>query len=573
MDLATLTLAFISGFPISQLTPASPHRSSPLANPPIQAGDRRRPGSGKIAIPRKASHHAHSPSSPLASQTHSHSPSNAHQHAHHSPHSPHSPRASIATHAAHSASPPSSSPLSRSHPLLGSYPLSLLHARMATHKSHCASQFALRVRAIATKPGCPGPRAPTPLVIPFSATYYDLVGEDEPHCGPVPSHSPWVADVDLEAHFFAQYAGEAESSDKEKAEPPAYPGYRVPQVGQLQLLIKTPTTAVHAFVVPYDLSTLAPGARLLARERTYVSAAPPSPSPSQNQGADTGGDEASPNSPSQTPAQGQSQPPARESLRYAVQLQFACVPDADADGGVAYYVGRTLKLVFTSSPPESGCAIRNERADEVVPPATATPTSAKHTMRGSALRKSISSATPLLSPSPSPSPSAPSAASTSPAAKSSSPSSSPLSRTPQPSSPPSPAPTASRRRSSIEASTEWAQVRAQWRMRAAKAAAVARGFDPPTSRPVSPVPAAPSPRSLLSALAPDGERRDSPDRPGSEEGRSSDGDKGDADAPTSAKPARPTTSRTPSVAGSARRRLSREERELSERLRAMDLGG
>ncbi|BEJ14792.1 hypothetical protein CspHIS471_0405590 [Cutaneotrichosporon sp. HIS471] len=391
----------------------SPHRSSPLSNPPIQ-GDGRR--ARKIAIPRKASHHAHSPS--------------------------------------------------------------LLHARMAAHKPHCASQFAVRVRAVAT---CPGqtPRAPEPLVLPFTATYYDLVSEDEPVATAAPCHSPWVADVDLEAHYFATF-GDPHS------EPPAYPGYRVPAIGQLQLLIKTTSTAVHAFVVPYDLSQLAAGARLLARERTYVSS--------------SGG----------------------ESLRYAVQLQFACV-----DG--AFYLARTLKLVFTSSPPEADCTLRTERADEVVPPSSAP--RVKDSMRGSALRRSISSlpGTPLPSASPG--------------------------------TPPSPPP---RRRSSIEASSEWASVRAQWRARAAKAAAVARGFEPPDSRPVSPSPVAPSPRSLLSTLAPDLEER------ASQQGRPrEDKERGRKEAEP-VKRAGP--SRTPSVASSARRRLSREERELSERLRAMDLG-
>lgn len=468
---------------------------------------------------------------------------------------------------------------------------------MATHKSHCASQFALRLRAIATKSGPgQGPRAPSPLVLPFAATYYDLVGEDEP-LGDVPSHSPWVADVDLEAHYFEQYTSPtpgptaASSSEGGKTEPPAYPGYRIPMVGQLQLLIKTPTTAVHAFVVAYDLSSLAPGARLLARERTYVAASSPAPSLTP-----------SPSSIGKSDKGEKGKAEARESLRYAVQLQFTCVPDADASGkgpALTYYLGRTLKLVFTSSPPESGSSVRIERADEVVPPSTPTPPpGAKHSMRGSALRKSISSASPIPLPLSS-SPSSPTPQRT--PMPSPPPSSSPFA-TVSPPSPPSPAPSPQRRRSSIEASSEWATVRTQWRMRAAKAAAIARGFDPPpTSRPASPVPAAPSPRSLLSALAPDAEERSvspgerpllsrsSSDRPelvrsGSEwsdSTRSASRERGrsedyisnvSSESSMAAQQSRRTaTSRTPSVAGSARRRLSREERELSAKLAAMDL--
>ncbi|KLT42022.1 hypothetical protein CC85DRAFT_302743 [Cutaneotrichosporon oleaginosum] len=335
---------------------------------------------------------------------------------------------------------------------------------MATHKPHCASQFALRVRAIATRPGLT-PRAPEALILPFSATYYDLVSENEPPAATAPCHSPWVADVDLEAHYFTAFA-------EPQSEPPAYPGYRVPAIGQLQLLIKTSSAAVHAFVVPYDLSQLAPGARLLARERTYVS---------------TGNG---------------------ESLRYAVQLQFARV-----DG--SFYLARTLKLVFSTAQ-ETDSTQRTERADEVVPPSS--PVSLKLSMRGSALRRSISS---LPAPSPTDSP--------------------------------------RQRRSSIEASSEWAAVRAQWRARAT--AFVSRGFEPPTSRPVSPNPVAPSARSLLSALAPDAEERASQSRQ----------EKGEEGRVPTEKQRPPGPSRTPSVASSSRRRLSREERELSERLRAMDL--
>lgn len=407
------------------------------------------------------------------------------------------------------ASTSPSTSLSRSQPLLGSYGLSLLQRRMSQHAPHNVDTFALRLRAVATGPCPPTLRAPPPLSIPFTATYYDLAEG---------VNTPWVADVDLESWFFTAYSGggvptpapvgvksgastatpsplapgipasapaSTSAATSSLPPPPHYPGYRVAPVGQLQILITTPSAAVKAFVVPYDLRGLAVGARLLARERTFVLG--------ESVQTGTGGPPPSPSAP-------------RESLRYAVQLQFVCAaaPPSEAEfgDGRAFYVSRALKLVFASTPLEREADVRDERADEVVPPSES---------GGSA------------------------------------------------------------------SCGDWLRARKRYLARTAgvRGATKARravGFSPPRERPASPLPPGTSPRSLLSALAPDdsvtagaGASATSPGTtPGSSAPPSRSASRaGDADTPAAPRvPAR--TQR--------RRRSWRAERELSERLRALEIG-
>lgn len=194
------------------------------------------------------------------------------------------------------------------------------------------------MKAVAIGKCDPEIRAPKALTLPFTAQCYDL-GERQ---------SPWVGDVDIERHFFEKYAaaqscpspspsGYSPSTDFNSELPPSYPGYRVPPVGQLQLLIKTPKAAVKAFIVSYDLTAVPVGGRLLARERTYVSR-PSSTSPNA---------------------------PRAESLRFAVQLQFVCTRQ---DRKRQYHLSRSVKLVFAAGPGWDDGEQRVERHDEVVPP-------------------------------------------------------------------------------------------------------------------------------------------------------------------------------------------------------------
>ncbi|KAK4684236.1 hypothetical protein P7C73_g5953, partial [Tremellales sp. Uapishka_1] len=200
------------------------------------------------------------------------------------------------------------------------------------------------------------------LVLPFSATYYDL--EHPSSSSSTPTQSPWVGSINLEQHFHDSYA----LLLPPLGPPPPFPGYRIAPVGQLQLLIKTPTQAIKVFLLPYDLRNLPIGARMLVRERTYV----------RNPANDN------------------------EALRFALQIQFVCVESARSSTshrgsrkasttrrpkGVAskpdsartpsqasslssksFYVSKHIKVVFASCAPEKHETVRVERTDEVVLP-------------------------------------------------------------------------------------------------------------------------------------------------------------------------------------------------------------
>ena len=371
---------------------ASPLRSSPLSNPPVYSPNRT-PSPSPV---RSHSLHSHGRAKPRAipsdrrrSTLGQFTPSRP---------SP-GPSTMTPTSSTHSATP--SPPLSRSHPLLGSYSLSLLHSRMShAHAPHSlpstsTSGFSLSLGALGKGKSCPPElRCPEHETIPFKATYYDMEGSSSGA-----AQTPWVGTVDLEEHYFSAYSlphlersqdiSIAQSSKSgSTASPPRYPGYRVAPVGQLQLLIKTPSSAVKVFLVPYDLRDLPVGGRKLVRERTFVDTPSSTPAPSSSQGS-----------------------PARAALRYSYQLQFICLPNQGVEmprrrtressttrkvrrgeqprstdfvsssssasspsriplesRSKSYYLSRSIKVIFTSSPPESHEIARTERADEVILP-------------------------------------------------------------------------------------------------------------------------------------------------------------------------------------------------------------
>ena len=432
---------------------SSPLRSSPLSNPPIYAhahanehADRRVPSSSLYStsrtkartIPRRTSQPNRpratlSPILPL-------------------PLDPSSPPDHNDTDGTNPNAMTPSPPLSRSHPLLGSYSLSLIHSRMShAHQPHSSSTFSIHIKAVGQGKRCPPElRCPKPLDLPLPATYYDL--ED-----PSGSHglnrgganqSPWVGTVDLESHYYDLYAPTSvftSSSSSNKADngytgigpgmgvptgamgngagmelrdPPDHPGFPVAPVGQLQMIVKTPTNALKAFLVPYDLRSLPIGGRLLARERTYGQTTVPSPPSSCKPG---------PGSPSSSRTNEQ-----KRSLRYAYQLQFVCLPvtlplsrssspdrvrssstnrhtssyssyttsigaeapygkvEGREEGGEperAYYLSKSLRIIFTSNPPDFE-SLSSERTDEVVPPSSGIQVSGDRVKQGQRRRSS-----------------------------------------------------------------------------------------------------------------------------------------------------------------------------------------
>lgn len=252
---------------------------------------------------------------------------------------------------------------------------------MSRTSSHSVSSdstqgFSIRIGAVGKGKTCPPElRCPLPLDMAFAARYYDLSDASE-GIKRGAMQTPWVGTIDLEQHYYADYSSR---SDKDRDSPPDHPGYRVAPVGQLQIIIKTASSPIKVFLVPYDLRALPLGGRLLVRERTVVEDG-------------TG----STRSETSTPAAASCPARRKEYLRYAIQLQLACYPERpvttspngsattrrprhsapsstarlhiDQVSNRQYYLSKSLKVIFTAQTSGMSEILRTERHDEVVPP-------------------------------------------------------------------------------------------------------------------------------------------------------------------------------------------------------------
>lgn len=114
--------------------------------------------------------------------------------------------------------------------------------------------------------------------------------------------------------------------------------YRIPQKGQLQIVIKNPNkTAVKLFLVQYDLRDMEPGTKTFIRQKSY--SAP---------GAGLAGDEVA--------AKGVSVSDHKEkdSLRYLIHLHIVCPSRG------RYYLFKNIRVVFANRVPDGKEKLRNE---------------------------------------------------------------------------------------------------------------------------------------------------------------------------------------------------------------------
>ena len=186
--------------------------------------------------------------------------------------------------------------------MVGSYEESILRGRMSTAPSKPVD-FTAQIGVLG-KGDCK-PNCPAHVTIPFPAVYYNWATghgrrpvDDEP--------SPYVGHIDLkyssstskpristnlearqplterEERDLASGAGnrhafehqvEPQRTKKRRRAPcvaPPVGSYRIPEQGQLQIIIKNPNkTAVKLFLVPYDLTGMEPGTKTFIRQRLY----------------------------------------------------------------------------------------------------------------------------------------------------------------------------------------------------------------------------------------------------------------------------------------------------------------
>ncbi|KFY30688.1 hypothetical protein V494_08073, partial [Pseudogymnoascus sp. VKM F-4513 (FW-928)] len=192
--------------------------------------------------------------------------------------------------------------------MVGSYEESILRGRMSTTPSK-PLDFVAQIGVLGLGKCKPSLKCPPHVALPFPAVFYSYATTAHVrHTASEDGPSPYVGQIDLENGLPAAPASESHSTkrtrhsklrsrvpdgpegldsqeqtpDIEKrliqkqkrrsTSPRAPPGgcYRIPEKGQLQIIIKNPNkTAVKLFLVPYDLEGMEPGTKTFIRQRSY----------------------------------------------------------------------------------------------------------------------------------------------------------------------------------------------------------------------------------------------------------------------------------------------------------------
>ena len=272
--------------------------------------------------------------------------------------------------------------------MVGSYEESILRGRMSTAPSK-PLDFMAQIGVLGLGPACsPQLRCPAHVSVPFPAVFYSYsTSSNGRSIGLEEGPSPYVGLIDLENvlpnpdmarrerrkrrrlqaghESVTVETGEDSSSwqslprssdhgrsvpSKKKRRPssprsPPGGSYRIPQKGQLQIVIKNPNkTAVKLFLVPYDLESMEPGTKTFVRQRTY-SSGPILDLPLGNSGAKVPPDET-----------GEKAEMAKErpTLRYLVHLHICC-PSRDR-----FFLYKSIRVVFANRVPDGKERLRNE---------------------------------------------------------------------------------------------------------------------------------------------------------------------------------------------------------------------
>jgi len=204
---------------------------------------------------------------------------------------------------------------------VGSYEESILNGRMSTTPSKPLN-FVAQIGVLGLGKCKQSLRCPAHVTLPFPAYFYSVGDYDSP--------SPYVGSLDLDSALGAQ-------SGKGKKPTAGVGGsYRIPQRGQLQIVIKNPhKTAVKLFLVPYDLRDMEPGTKTFIRQKSYSV-------------GEVGGD--LPANATMALARGKE----RDSLRYLIHMHIVCPSRG------RYYLFKSIRVVFANRVPDGKERLRNE---------------------------------------------------------------------------------------------------------------------------------------------------------------------------------------------------------------------
>ncbi|CAM1511598.1 Fc.00g091110.m01.CDS01 [Cosmosporella sp. VM-42] len=253
--------------------------------------------------------------------------------------------------------------------MVGSYEESILRGRMSTTPSK-PLDFLAQIGVLGKGKCKSSLKCPPHVTLSFPAVYYSYSSTSHGRSRSDDGPSPYVGQIDLEnglpnqedsqrskrkaqSRHAERRHGEDEmdlimhsqTPDNEphrnsrsrhrSGSPKAPPGgsYRIPEKGQIQIIIKNPNkTAVKLFLVPYDLTGMEPGTKTFIRQRSYsagpiIDNVPPS---SDLDSSD------------------------RPILRYLVHLHICC----PAKG--RFFLYKSIRIVFANRVPDGKEKLRNE---------------------------------------------------------------------------------------------------------------------------------------------------------------------------------------------------------------------
>ncbi|KAF7548596.1 hypothetical protein G7Z17_g6968 [Cylindrodendrum hubeiense] len=252
--------------------------------------------------------------------------------------------------------------------MVGSYEESILRGRMSTTPSK-PLDFVAQIGVLGKGKCKSSLKCPAHVTLSFPAVYYSYSSTSHGRTNSDDGPSPYVGQIDLENGLpnpedeqrikrkaQSRYADRKTVEDdvqmppsqsperelrrnsraKRKSGAPKVPpggSYRIPEKGQIQIIIKNPNkTAVKLFLVPYDLTGMEPGTKTFIRQRSY-SAGPIIDN---------------------VPAASELDSMDRPILRYLVHLHI-CSP---AKG--RFYLYKSIRIVFANRVPDGKEKLRNE---------------------------------------------------------------------------------------------------------------------------------------------------------------------------------------------------------------------
>ena len=266
--------------------------------------------------------------------------------------------------------------------MVGSYEESILRGRMSTGPSK-PLDFTAQIGVLGK--GNHKPKYPPHVTIPFPAVYYNWNNGTSRNSSTVDDEpSPYVGHIDLEhslppagikeSHRRHQgtirtddpdVSGDMDSTQengcaatnlilrkrekrRRRSTSPKAPvggNYRIPQQGQLQIMIKNPNkTAVKLFLVPYDLTGMDGGTKTFIRQRCY-SAGPIIETPlTSSHGLESPRD--------LKPAAIDSK--NKSTLRYLIHLNICCPSKG------RFYLYQHIRVVFANRVPDNKEKLQND---------------------------------------------------------------------------------------------------------------------------------------------------------------------------------------------------------------------